>query len=583
MEQARGVGDFDDDGFDDLLIIYDAERAPELGEPTGVDTAVLVYGRATDGGRFTLPRAGFRSAVFRVSLDRPWVRLREARALGDIDGFDDVALAIPGNDGNYSMRPGRVMVLWGASELPSVVTRGSISDFATSIEPTEGDPSFATVSSAGDLNLDGVPDLLLGAYEKPRDDVHGVGEAYVLFGRRDLAEQETVELEQEETFIRLIGEDVHHNLGDVMSPAGDFNGDGLPDLCVLSPFPGFVAREPDVGRAYVIFGYGDGRPPFSLVSNAPELGPLRGGTEVVIRGTGFDADPEVRFDGRPAISSIRVSEMEIVAVSPSRGESGIVDISVTIGGLTKHLRSAFSYAEAKPSFDFGPPSRDKMLIEGAADSRLGKVMAVGEVDGDGDAEILVGWEDRASWTLGILLGGGPCPRASIHTAIEIAFESSGASVHRCRVDLFPHSLGAVSAIREHSFVSHEEEVFDVESCSGASLLPLSLARSLRLVESLGPREEGRSPSRRHQRRRTEDASSGTVGHLAARRRAGAGLRAPATRGILATRRDSARQEGTRASLRSSRQEARRSHIRKLHVTALSSPGRAPGGTVRQVP
>ncbi|SDZ60721.1 FG-GAP repeat-containing protein [Jannaschia faecimaris] len=49
-----------------------------------------------------------------------------------------------------------------------------------------GDLSGRSVASAGDVNGDGIDDILIGAYQADPGDVEGAGETYVVFGGADL-------------------------------------------------------------------------------------------------------------------------------------------------------------------------------------------------------------------------------------------------------------------------------------------------------------------------------------------------------------------------------------------------------------
>src|SRR6185369_9254374 len=68
-------------------------------------------------------------------------------------------------------------------------------------------------------------------------------------------------------------------LGSAVS-AGDFNGDGIPDIALTAPHAG---KAPDRGRLYLIYGT-SGPASLALVDVTPAFGGTRGGTEVVVRG-----------------------------------------------------------------------------------------------------------------------------------------------------------------------------------------------------------------------------------------------------------------------------------------------------------
>lgn len=104
------------------------------------------------------------------------------------------------------------------------------------------------IGGAGDVNADGLDDILVGA---PGGDDFGRGSngvVYVIFGK---SSSETVELSrfdlnlQRDAGFRIIGPSSMAFAGEVVSGAGDVNGDGLADVLVGAPFR---------GASYVVFG-----------------------------------------------------------------------------------------------------------------------------------------------------------------------------------------------------------------------------------------------------------------------------------------------------------------------------------------
>ncbi len=96
-----------------------------------------------------------------------------------------------------------------------------------------GEQNGYAVADAGDVNGDGVPDVISGAPGQATD----VGHAYVYSGATG------------KTIARLRGPHPGDMFGAAVSGAGDVNGDGVPDLLVGAPGSGTA-----VGHAYVISG-----------------------------------------------------------------------------------------------------------------------------------------------------------------------------------------------------------------------------------------------------------------------------------------------------------------------------------------
>lgn len=224
-----GIGDVDGDGFADFdhhvvfetVIHYDYE-GDSWSEIHLHDYAEIRLGgtrEATNGVRFG--DQGLESAE-ELFLD----------PVGDIngDGFDDVALSIYGG-----FFPGRThkVVFGSESGLVSNANR----DSAPSLQF-----SWSTVTAirgAGDVNGDGIADLVVQAFED------GGWDHYIVFGGSDLVPG-VVDLHALDgsSGFKLAG-------ADGARAVGDLNGDGLDDLLVS------MEGTSDDGTLYVVFGRSD--------------------------------------------------------------------------------------------------------------------------------------------------------------------------------------------------------------------------------------------------------------------------------------------------------------------------------------
>ena len=121
------------------------------------------------------------------------------------------------------------------------------------------DLSGASVSSAGDVNGDGIDDIIIGAAGADPDGIEGAGESYVVFGSdtRTAAELELASLDGTNGF-KINGIDTHDRSGYSVSSAGDVNGDGIDDIiigaytAIASQIIGYTI--PYAGESYVLFG-----------------------------------------------------------------------------------------------------------------------------------------------------------------------------------------------------------------------------------------------------------------------------------------------------------------------------------------
>ena len=109
---------------------------------------------------------------------------------GDIngDGFDDVIIGSTGGDASGNSDSGESYVVFGnnggfSSPLDLSALNGTNGFVINGIDA--GDNSGISVSGAGDVNGDGLGDLVIGASlaDSFGNDGFGVGQSYVVFGR----------------------------------------------------------------------------------------------------------------------------------------------------------------------------------------------------------------------------------------------------------------------------------------------------------------------------------------------------------------------------------------------------------------
>ncbi len=194
---VAGAGDVNGDGFDDLIV--GASNAD--GPLVDVGTASVFSG--IDGSIIHTFQGSNSFELFGYEVD----------GIGDVnsDGFDDLAVAIPGNDVNGN-DAGAVQVFSGLNGSLIVSLYGDSS----------GDLFGASLSAAGDVNADGVPDLIVGV---PFDDNTFVnsGSARVFSGSNW------------NILFTFDGDLASSALGFSVSGAGDVNSDGYADLIVGAP------------------------------------------------------------------------------------------------------------------------------------------------------------------------------------------------------------------------------------------------------------------------------------------------------------------------------------------------------------
>jgi hypothetical protein len=116
--------------------------------------------------------------------------------------------------------------------------------------------SGRSVSSAGDVNGDGLADLIVGAYrDAPNGNVSGA--SFVVFGKTDGAVVELSAVENGTGGFVINGVSANDFSGRSVSSAGDVNGDGLADLIVGARLDDLNGNSSS-GASFVVFGKTDG-------------------------------------------------------------------------------------------------------------------------------------------------------------------------------------------------------------------------------------------------------------------------------------------------------------------------------------
>jgi FG-GAP repeat protein len=168
--------------------------------------------------------------------------------VGDVngDGFADVALGVPQASPNVASS-GQTYVVFGKADTTSVeltdIVEG-IGGFALDGEASSD--LSGSVTGAGDVNGDGLADLVIGAPGHG-----GAGRSYVVYGKADTERVQLGDIAMGEGGLALDGEGAVDNSGYAVGGGGDVNGDGVPDLLIGAP-SNVGAAGP--GRAYVVFG-----------------------------------------------------------------------------------------------------------------------------------------------------------------------------------------------------------------------------------------------------------------------------------------------------------------------------------------
>ena len=173
--------------------------------------------------------------------------------VGDVngDGLSDMILSAPGADPTSTRTDaGRSYVIFGKTDASAIelsAVASGVGGFAIN-GAAANDQSGQSISGAGDVNGDGLADLIIGAPYSGSN----AGKSYVVFGKTSTTVVTLSSLASSSGF-EITGASASDQSGWSVSGAGDVNGDGLADLIV-----GANKADPttgtDGGKSYVLFG-----------------------------------------------------------------------------------------------------------------------------------------------------------------------------------------------------------------------------------------------------------------------------------------------------------------------------------------
>ncbi len=376
------ISDINGDGLDDIII------GSAFSSPNGITQAgvtYIVFGNNT----------GFTASLDLSNLNNENGFIIQGNHLfgssgisvssaGDLnaDGINDILIGAPGASRSGFLSEGSSYVIFGSdSGYPNPLDLATLN--GQNGFTIHGNLNFSrsgrSVSSAGDVNGDGIDDVIIGAHATPSNGFSEVGKSYIIFGSKNDFPNPLLltNLNGDNGFI-INGDEERGMFGWSVDGAGDINADGVDDL-IIGAYLATAESVDESGLSYVLFGNKIGFP------NEFNVSDLDGDNGFVIHGI-------TRFQGVGySVSSagdVNVDGIDDIIIGTNERfiNNELIGSSFIIFGSKDNFANPFELSNLD--------GQNGIIINGISDSqRTGRdVNSVGDINGDGVGDVIIGSE-----------------------------------------------------------------------------------------------------------------------------------------------------------------------------------------------
>lgn len=358
------------------------------------------------------------------------------------------------NDGFEDMVIGRdISDYYGTESHPLYIFRGkgnfygnALIDLSTQspdavIYGETGSGNFANSLASGDVNHDGIPDLVMADSTFSPSGRSGAGAVYVLFGRTNFFDTPVYNLNSGDWDIKILGAQAGDDTGGYSLFAGltseglacgDLNNDGIDDMAIGAHLAN-VSSWSDAGKVFIVFGKSSfshgtmidlntqsdsvvsGNETYGELGTQVDIGDINGdgiadlvlGEEYGSKGIFTSEGMIFAFWGRSSFpGSLSVSSANLTIKGAAAGDElgaaialsdlnrdGIKDLASTAGGGAGKAYGFYGKTSFPSVIELASQSPD-FLVQGYNEANnIGRNLYQGDFNGDGFGDIMFSSRD----------------------------------------------------------------------------------------------------------------------------------------------------------------------------------------------